>query len=88
VEGEITITDGVVHLVGMEGMVVLLPGMAVVALPVGTTEVEGEGALRHEALGMLQPLDGLMPQQGQIEPLPVEVQDEIPTAMTVRLTLR
>jgi len=68
--------------------VVLLPGMAAVALPVGTTEVEGEGALRHEALGMLQPLDGLMPQQGQIEPLPVEVQDEIPTAMTVRLTLR
>jgi hypothetical protein len=88
-EAQITITDGAVRLVGTVGtvgMAALLQGMVVVALLVGTTEVEGEGAQRREALGVLQPLDVLIPRQGQIEPLLAQVQDEVPTAMMVCLS--
>jgi hypothetical protein len=52
---------------------------------VETTGVAEGGLRQRETLRMLQSLDARTLQQGRTEPLLVQVKDEVPTAMMVRL---
>src|SRR6266852_897834 len=91
VEVEI-IGEAALPLVGMAALVeaeitgradILLVGL--VALRVETTEVAEEGLRQRETLRVLQSLDARTLQQGRTEPLLVQVKDEVPKAMMVRL---
>jgi hypothetical protein len=84
VEAEIA-GEAVLLLVGMAALMQAeITGRADILL-VEMTEVAEEGLGQRETLRMLQSLDDRKLQQGRAEPLLVQVKDEVPTAMMVRL---